>query len=310
MNNPLVTIITITYNLINAGRVETFKQCLESVHNQTYKNIEHIIIDGASKDGTIELLEEYKNKGYITYFSEPDNGVYNAFNKGIERANGKYIAFLNTDDYYHSELGVQKSVEALEDSGASYSVSPLNVIDENDKFLFEFFVMMPRVYYTTPYCHQSMFCKKELLEKYKFDEQYKLGSDYDLTLKLFTDKIPYVVVNHNFATYRLGGLSCIHEKEMNEEYKKIQKKYLNSIYKFSQIEHEIMLKFGLPPILFLLKFKKYFSKEEFDEFIPYFKKLIKTYKKWRFEFKIKKEGIILRILGHSILYPNNYMPKF
>ena len=78
MNNnlPPITVITATYNLIKNGRKEFFKQCLESVHNQTYPNIEHLIIDGASSDGTVEMLQEYADKGWIKYISEPDSGIY------------------------------------------------------------------------------------------------------------------------------------------------------------------------------------------------------------------------------------------
>ena len=65
------------------------------MHNQNYENVEHIIIDGASNDGTLELLKEYEDKGWIKVYSEPDDGVYYAMNKGIDKANGKYIAFLN-----------------------------------------------------------------------------------------------------------------------------------------------------------------------------------------------------------------------
>jgi len=80
---PLVTIVTITFNLIKAGREKTFRQCLESVHNGTYKNVEHIVIDGASKDGTLDLIKEYANKGWVKYISEPDSGIYDAMNKGV-----------------------------------------------------------------------------------------------------------------------------------------------------------------------------------------------------------------------------------
>ena len=107
---PLVTVVTITFNLIKAGREKTFRQSLESIHNQTYKNIEHIIIDGASQDGTIELLEEYAQKGWIKYYSESDTGIYNAFNKGIDRANGEYIVFVNSDDFYGCKFVIELSV--------------------------------------------------------------------------------------------------------------------------------------------------------------------------------------------------------
>jgi len=83
-DKPTVTVVTITYNLINAGRKEFFRQCVESVHNQTYENIEHIVIDGASTDGTLDLIKEYADKGWFTYYSEKDTGVYEAMNLKIK----------------------------------------------------------------------------------------------------------------------------------------------------------------------------------------------------------------------------------
>ena len=92
---PKVTVVTATYNLIKDGREKFFRQCVESIHNQTYKNIEHLVIDGASKDGTIDLIKEYADKGWIKYVSEPDKGMCDAMNKGIKIATGEYVAILN-----------------------------------------------------------------------------------------------------------------------------------------------------------------------------------------------------------------------
>ena len=118
MIKPLVTVITITFNCIKYGRKETLIQSIESVQNQDYENFEHIIIDGASSDGTLELLQSYP---HLKVFSEPDNGVYDAFNKGVKRANGKYIVFVNSDDYFSTNKAISLSVDALEKENADYS---------------------------------------------------------------------------------------------------------------------------------------------------------------------------------------------
>ena len=83
---PKVTVVTVTRNLIKNGREQYFRQCLESVYEQVYSNVEHIVIDGASNDGTLDILKEYQKKKWITYYSEPDNGIYDAMNKGIKKA--------------------------------------------------------------------------------------------------------------------------------------------------------------------------------------------------------------------------------
>ena len=100
MKKPKVTVITATYNLIKNGREKSFRQCVESVHHQTYKNIEHLIIDGASTDGTLELIAEYEKKGWLRCVSEPDKGMADAMNKGIQKASGEYVIILISDDYY------------------------------------------------------------------------------------------------------------------------------------------------------------------------------------------------------------------
>lgn len=113
-SQPKVTIVTVVYNLIKADRRNYFIECLESVHKQTYSNIEHLVIDGASNDGTLEILKEYANMGWIKYISEPDTGIYNAMNKGILKAQGKYIVFLNSDDFFHNNKFVGANVKVLE----------------------------------------------------------------------------------------------------------------------------------------------------------------------------------------------------
>lgn len=108
-STPLVTVITATYNLIENKRAKFIIQCLESVHNQHYSNIEHIVIDGASNDGTLSLLREYESQGWIKLFSEPDAGIYDAMNKGILKASGKYISILNSDDFFT----IQKELQSV-----------------------------------------------------------------------------------------------------------------------------------------------------------------------------------------------------
>ena len=137
MKKPKVTVITVTLNLIKNGREKIFRQCVESVHRQTYKNIEHLIIDGASTDGTLELIAEYEKKGWLRCVSEPDKGMADAMNKGIKNATGEYIAILNSDDYYILDA-IEVSVEKLLSAGADYTSSSSAKImnDEKGEFLF------------------------------------------------------------------------------------------------------------------------------------------------------------------------------
>lgn len=206
---PLVSIITVIYNVISAGRKNAFLQCLESVHFQDYPNIEHVIVDGASNDGTLELLKEYEQLGWITYHSSPDKGIYDAMNKGIMLAKGKYVALLNSDDCYHDSKGVSSSVEALERTGATFSYAPRNYDDKDGKFICEESASIGVFAQLIPFSHPTMFTKKEALIKYNmFDsERYKLAADYDLILKMILNGEQPVYVARNFTSFRAGGAS-------------------------------------------------------------------------------------------------------
>ena len=129
--HPLVTVITVCFNLVSNGRAGQFEQCLRSVHAQDYPQVEHLVIDGGSQDGTLELLQKYAALGWIRYVSEPDSGIYDAMNKGIRLAGGKYVAFLNSDDYWHHRRAVSASVAALEQGNAAFSYAPRTIVQEN-----------------------------------------------------------------------------------------------------------------------------------------------------------------------------------
>ena len=207
LKKPLVTIITTTYNLIERQRENCIRQCIESVHKQTYPNIEHIIIDGASTDGTLKLLNEYEKKGWITLYSEPDLGIYDAMNKGIAKAHGTYINFLNSDDYFHKSQGITLSVEYLIKSGADYSFADTLILQENgEKKLWKGDIS--KLLIGTHYCHQTMLVKTEILRNINgFNTSYLVAADSDLMIRLYADKYKYTHVPFCFLTYRLGGFS-------------------------------------------------------------------------------------------------------
>lgn len=207
------SIITATYNLIKSRRKDSFKKCVESVKSQLFDDYEHIIIDNASTDGTLDLIEEYP---HLKCISTPDTGIFNAFNKGVWHASGDYIAFLNSDDFYHSNLAIKSSVEALEQSQADYSYAPVTCTYPWVKpIIWE--PQMYGIFFFMPVCHQSIFCKRHILLENPFDENYKFVGDYDWLIKIFLKKYNGVEVKENFVTYSLKGntvkyrLDCIKE---------------------------------------------------------------------------------------------------
>ena len=203
-NFPLVSIITVTRNLIDAGRKDFFRQCVESVRMQDYPSIEHLIIDGASTDGTVELLQELG----VNYVSEPDTGVYNAFNKGIKKARGNHIAFLNSDDFYTRSDTVSLSVVALEKSQADFSYASIRVIDEEKGTEKDVEPHWGNCLIGLPFCHQTMFSTKKMMtELGGFDENFRIIADFDLFQKALLANYRAIEVKNTIAAFRLGGIS-------------------------------------------------------------------------------------------------------
>ncbi|MDR1561321.1 MAG: glycosyltransferase [Holosporaceae bacterium] len=207
VNFPKVTVITVVYNLIEHTREKFFRQCVESVCKQTYPNIEHIIIDGVSTDGTLKLLKEYAKKGWITYYSEPDTGIYDAMNKGILRSTGKYIAFLNSDDYYCDNYGIEKSVEILENSQVEFSYASAYVL-HNAEIVCSICPKIENFFVQMPFCHQTVLMKKDILIKEgMFDTSFVSASDYDLVVRMILKGYKSVHVSNFLVVFRHGGYS-------------------------------------------------------------------------------------------------------
>lgn len=233
MTNPKVTIITPIFNLYKNSRVKSFEKCLVSVRTQNYSNIEHLVIDGGSNDGTVNLLKKYQKRGWIKHISEKDTGIYDAMNKGIKLSKGKYIAFLNSDDFYHNKSGVKLSVEALESTRSDFSYSPAIIKFEDGSLFKDHPQANPKisnVFFTMPFSHQTMFTKKEIfIREGLFDTKYKSAADYDFVIRVCLKKYKSIFVNKSFVTYFFIGISStnqeLSQKEVSQIYLKHYQKY-------------------------------------------------------------------------------------
>ncbi len=203
---PKVSVITVCFNLIKNGRGKTFVRALESVAEQSYENIEHIIIDGASTDSTSELLGECSSRFNIKVLSEPDKGIYDAMNKGIRLSEGKYIIFLNSDDFFHEKNGIENAVKLLEDSRADFSYSGIRV-SYDDETRYEIHpAKIYNIFTSVPFCHQAMAVRKDVFIKYGFfDESLKMSADYDFMLRIVLAGCAGVYCPLVYATFRGGG---------------------------------------------------------------------------------------------------------
>ena len=247
-----ISIITVLFNPIKNGRKEMLLQAIHSVANQDYINKEHIIIDGASTDGTVELLQMLKNSGKISHFiSEPDTGIYDAMNKGAKLASGDYIGFLNSDDYY-SDLKAFSAI-AQKVNGFDYCYAPVTLIKENTDTILGVARPIPRRFLTKiPFGHQSFFITKSLFNIMNgFDTHFKLLADYDFILRSMLYGIKGIGLKKPFVCYRMGGASEDTQKGKAEKIKVWTKNYGEADY-----THYINKK--VLPIRILLKiFKKY-----------------------------------------------------
>ena len=233
---------------------EFFIQNMESVHSQSYPNIEHIVIDGASDDGTIELLEEYQKKGWIKYYSEPDNGIYDAFNKGIMRAEGKYINFLNSDDFFNNNDAVKISVEKLEETDAAFSYGTASLMNKENQIYLHFEPTINRRYQGMPFCHQTMFTKTEVLKKEgMFDLKYTSASDYDFIIRICLKGYKFCDIKENIVTFRVIGESAINEEVSLAEQKEIYKTLYGKHIKLKEEEWDKIMSTRILPIKLLLK---------------------------------------------------------
>ena len=121
-----ISIITATYN-----SAATIRDCIQSVNSQTYNNIEHIIIDGASKDNTLEIINSLPNR-VITIVSEPDKGIYDAMNKGIKAATGDIIGILNSDDFFTSDDVIETVVDTFKNNDIDALYGDVHFVNPDD----------------------------------------------------------------------------------------------------------------------------------------------------------------------------------
>lgn len=203
-----ISIITVTYN-----SSKTLKDTLESVLNQTYKNYEHIIVDGLSKDNTMEILKEYETKyeGKLKYISEKDTGLYDAMNKGIKIATGDIIGILNSDDIYANEDVLQKIVDKFNQSKCDGTYGDLMFMDEET-------MSKPQRIWKSPKgklkngwhpAHPTLYLKKEVYDKIGvFNLKYRIAADYDFMIRVMQDeKVKLEYIDDYIVYMRVGGTS-------------------------------------------------------------------------------------------------------
>jgi glycosyltransferase involved in cell wall biosynthesis len=203
-----VSIITVCYNSF-----AHIQDAIDSVVEQDFSNIEHIVIDGNSTDGTQKILE--KNAADLAFWiSEPDMGIYDAMNKGIQAATGDIVGILNSDDFYYDQNVISKVASAFSDKNVDAVFGDLIFVDPRnldrtvrtyssknwhpDKFAKGY---MP--------AHPTFFVRKEFYEKYGlFETDYKIAADYEMLIRLlYVNKLKYTYLPMKMVKMRKGGVS-------------------------------------------------------------------------------------------------------
>lgn len=200
---PVISIITINYQN-KEGLVKT----IQSVVNQTYYNIEYIVIDGGSEDGSNEIINTYSTK--ISYsISEKDNGIYHAMNKGWKKATGDYCFFLNSGDYLYNDQVIENVVKKINNNPTDIIYGDLYAFDENQNWVSSFKENISLYYFHHSFIpHPSTFTKRSLLiELDGFYEHYKVISDWAFFVRCFLNKASFQQIDIVTTAFYMQGRS-------------------------------------------------------------------------------------------------------
>lgn len=229
-----ITVITVCYN-----SEQTIENTIKSVLGQNYSNLEYIIVDGTSKDNTLSIVKNYANTNpCIKVISESDEGISDAFNKGIKMASGTFIGLINSDDKL-----VEGAIELINrtylKTGADIIYGDTIVVDEkNGLKMLKKAGPIENIKYEMPFIHQSCFIKKSAYEKCgEYSKEYKICMDYDMMVRLYQNKFSFANANGIISIFSYGGTSCEHPIMTINEDMKIAVKY--GLSKVEMIEYKL-----------------------------------------------------------------------
>lgn len=223
MNQPRFSIVTITYNA-----EKTLEPTIRSILEQDYPGIEYIIIDGASKDGTAAIIDRYRDR-IATVVSEPDRGLYDAMNKGLKRATGDYVWFVNAGDALHSPFTVRRIVEGLKDTLPDIIYGETALVDSDRTFIGMRRLKAPEKLTWKSFrngmlvCHQSFIARRSLTQPY--DERYRYSADFDWCVRCMKQAATLHNTHLILSDYLSEGLTTANRKASLKERFAIMRRY-------------------------------------------------------------------------------------
>ena len=213
-NNPLITVVTVVYN-----GIEFLEKTIQNVIGQTYSNFEYIIIDGGSTDGTLDIIKKYENQ-ITKWISEPDKGIYDAMNKGIVLANGRWINFMNAGDFFYEQETLQKVFGGEEQyNGVDILYGDVEC-DYLDFKVIQKAGKLSNLWTGMQFCHQSTFIRSAYHKELPYSLDYKIAGDFNFIYRSFMSDTPMVHIEQIVALFCMDGVSVVSgEKGLIENYK-------------------------------------------------------------------------------------------
>lgn len=215
--NPLISVITV---VLNGERY--IEEAILSVIKQTYENVEYIIIDGGSTDGTLDIIRKYDDRIDL-WISEEDSGLYNAMNKGINLSSGDFIGFVGSDDFLYPNT-LEKIAKASTKTSIDFTVGPVDIIKVNGK-LKEKILTLPRFLENDRFVldmathHLSFYVSRKIINKIGiFDESFNIRSDYDMTISVMSLSKKHYSFKESVGAFREGGRSGSYKSYLESFY--------------------------------------------------------------------------------------------
>ncbi len=232
---PFISVITCTKN-----SERYLQKNITSVENQTFENYEHIFIDGFSSDNTIKIIKFYqkRNGGRVRLFQFPANGISNAFNRGILKTRGKWIVFLNGDDYFYNKKVLEKVYIFLKNKKEAEVLYGKAIFFKDENRKIKRVIPHRGIYKKARYWlllltnyipHQTVFTRKTVFDKYGyFDEKLKSSMDYEMWIRLTKNKVNFYFLNQLISRFRVNEGSMGESDVAKSEHPKILKKYVKN----------------------------------------------------------------------------------